>query len=281
MTKSFEKLKHCFITVPILTHFDPHRKCIVETDALDFALGGTLSQTTEDKKLHPNAFHSRIFSLAKINYKIQGFCTTHGNGDPPPAFATTSNETIEFSIGFGFAVLIYVSLWISREFYIDSVDFRREIRVFMCFGLPYLTKCHQNIANTAPHHPNRLDLPHDGSDPFADGTDGNVDRTDERSAVNVPQCTSATEIIAAASPDQTPTRDPLLRIWHHELIAAMVDTIVHEAPLDCSPKVIYHYSAASLCTIEQAHIETQLCLTEFEDNVYNNFDKLLHKMDAA
>jgi hypothetical protein len=34
----------------------------------------------------------------------------HSNGDPPPAFATTSTETIDFSIGFGFAALIYVSL---------------------------------------------------------------------------------------------------------------------------------------------------------------------------
>jgi hypothetical protein len=36
--------------------------------------------------------------------------TPHGNGDPPPAFATTSTETIDFSIGFGFAALIYVPL---------------------------------------------------------------------------------------------------------------------------------------------------------------------------
>jgi hypothetical protein len=70
MTKSFEKLKHCFMTAPILTHFDPHHECIVETDASDFTLGGTLSQTTEDKKLHPNAFHSRKFSPAEINYEI-------------------------------------------------------------------------------------------------------------------------------------------------------------------------------------------------------------------
>jgi hypothetical protein len=41
---------------------------------------------------------------------IQSFLTNHGNGDPPPAFATTSTETIDFSIGFGFAALIYVSL---------------------------------------------------------------------------------------------------------------------------------------------------------------------------
>jgi hypothetical protein len=70
MTKSFEKLKHCFMTAPILTHFDPHCEYIVETDASDFALGSTLSQTAEDKKLHPNTFHSRKFSPAEINYEI-------------------------------------------------------------------------------------------------------------------------------------------------------------------------------------------------------------------
>jgi hypothetical protein len=70
MTQAFEKLKHCFTTPPILTHFDPHRECIIETDASDFALGRILSHTAEDKKLHPNAFHSRRFSPAEINYEI-------------------------------------------------------------------------------------------------------------------------------------------------------------------------------------------------------------------
>jgi hypothetical protein len=70
MTKSFEKLKDCFMTAPIPTHFDPHHEYIVEIDASDFVLGGTLSQTTKDKKLYPNAFHSRKFSLAVINYEI-------------------------------------------------------------------------------------------------------------------------------------------------------------------------------------------------------------------
>jgi hypothetical protein len=70
MTKSFKKLKHCFTTAPILTHFDPYHEYIVETDASDFTLGSTLSQTTEDKKLHPNTFHSRKFSPAEINYEI-------------------------------------------------------------------------------------------------------------------------------------------------------------------------------------------------------------------
>jgi hypothetical protein len=70
MIKAFEKLKHCFTTAPILTHFNPHRECIVETDTSDFALGGTLSQTAEDEKLHPNAFNSRKFLPAEINYEI-------------------------------------------------------------------------------------------------------------------------------------------------------------------------------------------------------------------
>jgi hypothetical protein len=42
----------------------------VETDASDFALGGTLSQTADDKKLHLNVFYSRKFSPAVINYEI-------------------------------------------------------------------------------------------------------------------------------------------------------------------------------------------------------------------
>jgi hypothetical protein len=70
ITKSLEKLKYCFTTAPILTYFDPHRECIVETNASDFALGSTLSQTAKDKKLHPNTFHSRTFSPAEINYEI-------------------------------------------------------------------------------------------------------------------------------------------------------------------------------------------------------------------
>jgi hypothetical protein len=42
----------------------------VETDTSDFALGGTLSQVSNDKKLHPIAFYSRKFSPAEINYEI-------------------------------------------------------------------------------------------------------------------------------------------------------------------------------------------------------------------
>jgi hypothetical protein len=52
-------------------------------------------------------------SLMTVELRLD---TPYSNGDPPPAFATTSTETIDFSIGFGFAALIYVSLEIFREF---------------------------------------------------------------------------------------------------------------------------------------------------------------------
>jgi hypothetical protein len=45
-----------------------------------------------------------------------------------------------------------------------------------------------------------VDLPRNGSDPFTDGRDGNVDGTDERRAANAPQRASAVETTAAASP---------------------------------------------------------------------------------
>jgi hypothetical protein len=126
-----------------------------------------------------------------------------------------------------------------------------------------------------------VDLPHDGSDSFTNGRDGKVDGTDERSAANAPQHTSAVGTTAAPSPQQTPNRDPPLCVWCCGLITAVVNTIIHNTPLDCSPEVIYHYAAASLCAVEQAYIETQLHLAKLEDNVNNNFDKLLQKVDAA
>jgi hypothetical protein len=116
---------------------------------------------------------------------------------------------------------------------------------------------------------------------FTDGRDRKVDGTDERSAANAPQHASTVETTAAASPQQTPNGDPPLRVWHHRLIAAVVNTIVYDNPIDCRPENHFQYSAASLCTVEQAHIEIQWHLNSFEDRVNNNFDKLLQKVDAA
>jgi hypothetical protein len=126
-----------------------------------------------------------------------------------------------------------------------------------------------------------VDLPQHGSNPFTDGRDGKVDGTDERSAVSMPQHVSAAETTAAASALATPTGDPPLRVWHHGLIAEVVDTILHGVPIDFGPEKHFQYSAASLCAAEEVNAEIQLCLNTFEDNVYNSFDNLLQKMDTA
>jgi len=67
---AFEELKRLFTTAPILAHFDPTRRVIIESDASDFALGAVLSQRDEENRLHPVAFHSRKFQPAEINYEI-------------------------------------------------------------------------------------------------------------------------------------------------------------------------------------------------------------------
>ena len=67
---AFEGLKHAFTSAPILMHVDPTKRFILEADASDFALGSVLSQTGDDSKLHPVAFHSRKFEAAEINYEI-------------------------------------------------------------------------------------------------------------------------------------------------------------------------------------------------------------------
>jgi hypothetical protein len=133
-----------------------------------------------------------------------------------------------------------------------------------------------------------VDLSEDESDSSFDGRDGKDDGTDGKSAVNAFQRVSAAESTAAASPQQTPTRDPPLRIWHRGLIAATVNTVLHGAPMAGGPANHSQYSAASLCAVEQANIEIQRRLTTFEDNVYNSFhavfgrlNSLLTKMDTV
>ena len=68
--QAFEALKKAFITVPILIHPDFQKSFFLESNASDFALGAVLSQPSEDGRLHPIAFHSRMFTAAEINYEI-------------------------------------------------------------------------------------------------------------------------------------------------------------------------------------------------------------------
>ena len=68
--QAFKNLKRAFTTAPILTHPDYQKPFVLESDASDFALGAVLSQSSEDGRLHPVAFHSRKFTAAEINYEI-------------------------------------------------------------------------------------------------------------------------------------------------------------------------------------------------------------------
>jgi hypothetical protein len=67
---SFDSLKKSFTTAPILTHFDPERNIVLETDASDFALAGIISHPAGHGRLQPIAFYSRKFNDAELNYEI-------------------------------------------------------------------------------------------------------------------------------------------------------------------------------------------------------------------
>ena len=67
--EAFKELKERFTRAPVLSHFYPGRKTVVETDASDFRLGCVLSQY-QGRRLHPVAFHSRKLNPAERNYKI-------------------------------------------------------------------------------------------------------------------------------------------------------------------------------------------------------------------
>ena len=66
---AFERLKNAFITDPILAHWDPSRKTVLEADCSGTALGGCLSQEI-DGVLHPVTYHSRALTPAQRNYTI-------------------------------------------------------------------------------------------------------------------------------------------------------------------------------------------------------------------
>jgi len=68
--RAIEELKQRFMSAPILAHFDAQKPVIIETDASDFAIGAVLSQRDDEGRLHPQAFHSRKFQPAEINYEV-------------------------------------------------------------------------------------------------------------------------------------------------------------------------------------------------------------------
>ncbi|KAH0610200.1 uncharacterized protein H6S33_011727 [Morchella sextelata] len=68
--EAFQTLKKMFTTAPILAHFNPDRKIVIETDASDYVSAGILSQRDNEGILHPVAFFSKKHSPAECNYEI-------------------------------------------------------------------------------------------------------------------------------------------------------------------------------------------------------------------
>jgi len=66
---SFETLKERMLAPDVIHLPKPDGKFKVEVDALDYAIGGVLSQM-QDKKWKTIAFCSRVMSEAELNYDI-------------------------------------------------------------------------------------------------------------------------------------------------------------------------------------------------------------------
>ena len=70
MKLAFQELKDAIISEPILTMYDPNKPVEIETDASNFALGGTLGQRDENGRLKPVAFFSRKLHGPELRYPI-------------------------------------------------------------------------------------------------------------------------------------------------------------------------------------------------------------------
>jgi hypothetical protein len=68
--KAFQFMKDSFISVPVLSLFDPEKKTIVETDASDYVSAGVLSLYDDQGILYPLAFYSKKHTPAECNYEI-------------------------------------------------------------------------------------------------------------------------------------------------------------------------------------------------------------------
>ncbi|RYC80447.1 hypothetical protein BFJ63_vAg16669 [Fusarium oxysporum f. sp. narcissi] len=66
--QAFRALIAEFGKAPVLRHFDPERHIRVETDALEYAMAGILSQPDNEGRYHPVAFWSRKFNGPELNY---------------------------------------------------------------------------------------------------------------------------------------------------------------------------------------------------------------------
>ncbi|KAI0997341.1 hypothetical protein K3495_g10844 [Podosphaera aphanis] len=68
--ETFDKLKDCFITAPILAMWDENLKTLVECDSSGWATGGCISQYDKNGCLRPVAYYSRKLTPVECNYDI-------------------------------------------------------------------------------------------------------------------------------------------------------------------------------------------------------------------
>lgn len=68
--KALEQLKEAMLNAPVLAHFDPHKRIVIETDSSDYVSAGVMSQEDENGVLRPIAFFSKKLSPAECNYEI-------------------------------------------------------------------------------------------------------------------------------------------------------------------------------------------------------------------
>ena len=66
--RSFERLKECLTTAPVLRTFDSRRRSVLTTDASEMAISAVLTQPDDDGIHHPVAYESRKLSAAEQAY---------------------------------------------------------------------------------------------------------------------------------------------------------------------------------------------------------------------
>ncbi|EIW73013.1 hypothetical protein TREMEDRAFT_26181, partial [Tremella mesenterica DSM 1558] len=67
---AFKELKDRMCKAPVLAHFDPSLKTLLQTDASFFGWGFIISQVNELGQEHPVAIESGAFQAAQLNYTV-------------------------------------------------------------------------------------------------------------------------------------------------------------------------------------------------------------------
>ena len=70
MQHSFNELKLCLTSAPVLMMLDQTKPFQIKSDASKYALGAVLTQLDSNPNQHPVAFLSKTFNKTKRNYKI-------------------------------------------------------------------------------------------------------------------------------------------------------------------------------------------------------------------